>query len=78
MSLHLKLVSIEAPFQQWGLDFIGKIHPTYLAQHKWILTRTNYFTIWIEALPSMQATDLVVIQFLEKTFFPYLVVQKKS
>ena len=27
VSLPLNLISMEAPFQQWGLDFIGKIKP---------------------------------------------------
>jgi transposase InsO family protein len=63
--LPLKLVSIEAPFQQWGLDFIGEVHPSSSAQHRWILTTTNYFTKWIEFVPTRQATDSVIIQFLE-------------
>eukprot|EP00253_Pinus_taeda_P025533 PITA_25533 len=65
LPLPLKLVEVNAPFQQWGLDFIGKIHPTSSAQHKWILTATDYFTKWIEAIPTRQATDTVIIQFLE-------------
>ena len=65
--LHLPLqpVTVEAPFQQWGLDFIGEIHPTSSAQHKWILTTTDYFTKWIEAILSRNATDSVIIKFLE-------------
>jgi len=59
------LVKIEAPFQQWGLDFIGEIHPHSSAQHKWILTATNYFTTWVEVIPTRNATDSVVIGFLE-------------
>jgi transposase InsO family protein len=35
------------------------------AQHKWILTTTDYFTKWIEEIPTKQATDAVIIQFLE-------------
>jgi len=41
LSLPLKPISTEKPFQQWGLDFIGKIHPSSSGQHKWILTATN-------------------------------------
>jgi hypothetical protein len=40
----LKLVVASTPFQQWGLDFIGEIHPTSSAQHIWILTTIDYFT----------------------------------
>eukprot|EP00253_Pinus_taeda_P025587 PITA_25587 len=34
-------------------------------QHKWILTATDYFTKWIEVIPNRQATDAVIISFLE-------------
>ena len=50
---------------QWGLDFIEEIHPASSAQHKWILTATEYFTKWIEAIPTRNATDPVIIGFLE-------------
>ena len=65
LPLPLKPVSTEIPFQQWGLEFIGEIHPPSSAQHKWILIATNYFTKWIEAIPSRQSTDIVIITFLE-------------
>lgn len=61
----LQPISIHAPFQQWGLYFIGEINPSSSAQHKWILTITYYFTKWIEVIPTRQATDSVIIQFLE-------------
>jgi hypothetical protein len=63
--LPLKPISVEASFMQWGLDFIGEIHPPSSVQHRWILTATDYFTKWIEAIPMKQATDTVIIQFLE-------------
>ena len=63
-SLPLKPISTEAPFQQWGLDFIGKIHPPSTDQHKWILIATDYFTKWIEATPVRNATNVVIIKFL--------------
>jgi hypothetical protein len=65
-ALPLVPVKTEAPFQQWGLDFIGEIHPHSSAQHKWILTATDYFTKWVEAIPTRNATDAVVISFLEE------------
>eukprot|EP00253_Pinus_taeda_P008687 PITA_08687 len=54
---------------QWGLDFIGEIHPASSGQHRWILTATDYFTKWIEAIPTRQATDAVIISFLENNIF---------
>eukprot|EP00253_Pinus_taeda_P032705 PITA_32705 len=52
-------------FSDWGLDFIGEIHPASSGQHRWILTATDYFTKWIESIPTQQATDSVIISFLE-------------
>jgi hypothetical protein len=65
-AMPLVLVKIEAPFQQWGLDFIGEINPHSSAQHRWILTATDYFTKWVEAIPTRKAIDSVVIEFLEE------------
>eukprot|EP00253_Pinus_taeda_P029469 PITA_29469 len=65
LPLPLKPISTEKPFQQWGLDFIGEIHPSSSGQHKWILTATDYFTKWIEAILCRQASDSTIIQFLE-------------
>ena len=52
LPLPLKPISVEIPFQQWGLDFTGEIHPPSSAQHKWILTVMDYFTKWIEEIPT--------------------------
>eukprot|EP00253_Pinus_taeda_P020351 PITA_20351 len=65
MPLPLVPIYVEAPFQQWGLDFIGEIHPPSSGQHRWILTATDYFTKWIEAIPTRQANDSMIISFLE-------------
>jgi hypothetical protein len=48
------------------LDFIGKINPHSNAQHKWILTATDYFTKWVEAISTRKSTGSVVIDFLEE------------
>jgi len=58
---------------------MGEIHPTSSAQHKWILTTTDYFTKWIEAIPKRQATNMVIIQFLESNIlsrfcFPHKII----
>jgi hypothetical protein len=55
----LKPVVVSGPFQQWGLDFIGEIHPTSSGQHRWILTASDYFTKWIEAIPTRSASHQV-------------------
>eukprot|EP00253_Pinus_taeda_P014336 PITA_14336 len=53
-------------FQQWGLDVIGEITPNSSQQHKYILTMTNYFTRWTEAIPLWKVNEDEVISFVEK------------
>ena len=33
--------------------------------YSWILTTTDYFTKWVEAIPTKKEIDVVVIDFLE-------------
>ena len=63
-SLPLRPIVVNGPFQQWGLYFIGEINPSSSGQHKWILVATDYFTKWIEAIPTRNATHQVVMKFL--------------
>lgn len=63
LPLPLKPISVESPFQQWGLHFIGEIHPASSNQHKYILTGMFYFTKWVEAIPVRQTTGSIVIDF---------------
>ena len=51
-ALPLVSVKAEALFQQWGPDFIGEMDLHSSPQHKWILTATDYFTKWVEAIPT--------------------------
>jgi hypothetical protein len=48
-----------------GPGFIGEIHPASNEQHKWILTTTDFFTKWIEFIPTRSASHKVIIGFLE-------------
>ena len=68
-SLPLRPIVVNGPFQQWGLDFIGEINPSSSGQHKWILVATNYFTKWIEAIPTRNATHQVIMRFLYENIF---------
>ena len=63
-SLPLRPVTVNGPFQQWDLDFIGEINPSSSGQHKWILVAIDYFTKWIEAVPTRNATHQVIMRFL--------------
>lgn len=63
-ALPLQPIIIEEPFQQWGLDVIGPITPSSSAQHKYILTATDYFTRWAEAVPLRVINSDQVVSFL--------------
>jgi transposase InsO family protein len=65
----LKPIVVTGPFQQWGFDFIGEMHPSLSGQHRWILVETDYFTKWIEAIPTRNATHSVIINFLNDHIF---------
>ena len=56
----------DAPFRLWGLYFNGEIHPPLSVQHKCILKIKIYFTKWVEPIPTQNATNKVIINFLEE------------
>ena len=51
------------------MDFIGEINPHSSGQHRWILVATDYFTNWIEAIPTRKKDHNVVINFLIENIF---------
>ena len=57
---------IDAPFQQWGLDFIGPVNPPSSQGHTYILTATDYFSKWVEAKAMKKATSTVVCEFIKE------------
>ena len=61
----LKPVTITKPFEQWGIDIIGEINPNSSLQHKYILTATDYFTRWVEAIPLRKVNEDAVMDFLQ-------------
>eukprot|EP00253_Pinus_taeda_P032088 PITA_32088 len=64
-ALPLQPVIVEAPFQHRGLDFIGKFHENSSNGYSCILTPTDYFTKWVEAIPAKNATEKVIMNFIE-------------
>ena len=68
---------VNAPFQQWGLDFIGEINPASSRKHKWILTATDFFSKWVESIPTRNATDKVIINFIQENILSRFGFPKK-
>ena len=62
----LQPVNIQQPFEQWGLDIIGEINPNSSKQHKYILTATNYFTKWVEAIPLKLVNTQSITNFIDQ------------
>eukprot|EP00253_Pinus_taeda_P034443 PITA_34443 len=66
LSMPLQPVNIEQPFSQWGLDIIGDIVPHSSKQNRYILTTTDYFTKWVEAVPLKTANSENIIEFIDQ------------
>ena len=65
-SFPLHPIKIQNLFEQWGLDAVGEINPNSSKLHNCILTATNYFSKWAEAIPLKVINNHEVIQFLEQ------------
>jgi transposase InsO family protein len=70
-SFPLQPVSVDSPFQQWGLDIIGPINPPSSQQHKYIVTATDYFTRWSEAAALRTVNTSQVIAFLNSNIITH-------
>ena len=46
LAFPLQPVTIENPFEQWGLDVVGEINLNSSKLHKYILTAIDYFSKW--------------------------------
>ena len=53
------------PFEMWGIDVIGPINPPTSKGHRFILTITEYFSKWAEAIPLKEVKATDVIQFIK-------------
>eukprot|EP01018_Ginkgo_biloba_P006363 Gb_35351 [translate_table: standard] len=60
----LQPITTSWPFSTWGLDLIGKINPSSSDGHKHIITATEYFTKWVEAIPLTTITDKQISKFI--------------
>ncbi|KAL0448898.1 UNVERIFIED_CONTAM: hypothetical protein Slati_1446200 [Sesamum latifolium] len=51
-------------FDAWGLDVVGPITPKSSIWHIYILTTTNYFSKWAEAVPLKEVKKETVVDFI--------------
>ena len=65
MSMPLVPILAEAPFEKWGIDFVGPIAPASRnGQKRYILVATEYVTKWAEAIATRKDDANTVAQFL--------------
>ena len=61
----LNSVTSPWPFAQWGMDIVGPL-PTTVAQKKFLLIATDYFSKWVEAEAYASIKDKDVKRFVWK------------
>ena len=56
-----------APFEKWGIDFVGPINPVSARRNRYIILATDYATKWVEARPTQKndATTAAIFLFEE-------------
>lgn len=47
----LHCVPVHSPWFHVGIDFVGPVSPPSLSGNSYILTLSDYFTKWVEAVP---------------------------
>jgi len=65
VAMPLQLIVVEQLFSQWGLDVVGSINPKSIKGHVYILTATDYFTKWPEAVALKKDDIEEPIKFLK-------------
>jgi hypothetical protein len=64
-TMPLQPIIVEQPFSQWGLDVVEPINPKSSKGHMYILTATNCFMKWIEAMTLKKVDFEELIKFLK-------------
>lgn len=62
----LNPIPVKAPWSMIGIDFVGPISPTADDGSCYILTLSDYFTKWVEAIPTADKSALTVASALHQ------------
>ena len=57
---------VKAPWYMIGIDYIGPVSPEAEDGSKYILTVSDYFTKWVEAIPTIDNKAVTVAAVLFK------------
>lgn len=66
VAMPLQPITVEEPFQQWGLYFIRMINLGSSSSNRFILTTTNYFTRCMEDFVIKYQDHDTIISFMER------------
>ena len=70
-------VPVKSPWYHIGIDFIGPIHPTSSQGNRYILTVSDYFSKWAEAIPLPSKHAFVTANALFKVCIFYFFTSYK-
>jgi hypothetical protein len=76
-AMPLQPIFMEQPCSQWGLDVVGPINQKSSKGHIYILTATDYFTKWSEAMALKKVDSKELIKFLKDNILSRFDVPKK-
>lgn len=67
-------IAVKEPWYMIGIDFIGPVSPTSNDGSRFILTVSDYFTKWVEALPTPDKSAYSVASTLFKVCVAHVCV----
>ncbi len=65
----LNPIPVKSPWYMVGIDFVGPISPVADDGSRYILTITDYFTKWAEAIPTCDKSAATVSAVLFKVYY---------
>ena len=63
----MKSITSPIPFAKWGLDIIGPFLEASPGRYKYLYVAIDYFTKWIEAMPTVTITARKTEEFVWKS-----------
>jgi hypothetical protein len=74
VATELRPVPVRSPWYHVRIDFVGPICPTSKCGNKYILTLSDYFTKWVEAIPLPTKCAPGVAKSLFKVIFENIIL----
>ena len=65
----------EGPFMKWGIDYVT-CNPTSAGGHKYIIVAVDYFTKWVEAMPTFKADREIASFFVFNQIIAWFSIPK--